>query len=92
MSSYIEDYKIKRDFVYNSLKDYYTVSKSAGAFYFFVKVKGNDEDFVKRAVLEKKLIVVPGFIFNDSHDYIRISFANTMENLEKGMKALQELV
>lgn len=91
MSSYIADYKQKRDFVYNSLKDYYEVNKSKGAFYFFVKVKGNDEEFVARAVKEKKLILVPGFIFNESHSYIRLSFASTQENLEKGMKALQEL-
>ncbi len=91
MSSYINEYKSNRDFVYDSLKDYYPVDKSAGAFYFFLKVKGNDEDFVKHAVLEKKLIVVPGFIFNESHSYIRISFANTREKLELGMKALQEL-
>lgn len=91
MSSYISEYKSNRDFVFESLKDYYPVDKSSGAFYFFLKVKENDEDFVKRAVLEKKLIVVPGFIFNESHSYIRISFANTREKLALGMKALQEL-
>ncbi len=91
MSEYIEDYKAKRDFVYASLKDFYQVSKSKGAFYFFIPIKGNDEEFVKRAVLEKKLITVPGFIFNESNSFIRISFANTQENLERGMKALQEL-
>lgn len=91
MSSYINEYRSNRDFVYDSLKDYYTLDKSAGAFYFFLKVKENDEDFVKKAVLEKKLITVPGFIFNESHNYIRISFANTRETLAKGMKALQEL-
>ena len=91
MSSYIEDYKLKRDFVYNELKYYYPLKKSKGAFYFFIPIKGNDEDFVKRAVLEKKLILVPGFIFHPSHSYIRISFASDWDNLKKGIKALQEL-
>ncbi|HMV42854.1 MAG TPA: aminotransferase class I/II-fold pyridoxal phosphate-dependent enzyme [Leptospiraceae bacterium] len=91
MSSYIKEYKENRDYVYDSLKDYYELDKSAGAFYFFLKVKGNDEEFVKKAVLEKKLITVPGFIFNNSHSYIRISFANTKENLTRGINALKEL-
>ncbi len=91
MSSYILDYKEKRDFVYHSLKDYYNIKKSKGAFYYFIPIKGNDEEFVKRAVLEKKLITVPGFIFNQTNSYIRISFASEKSNLEKGMKALQEL-
>ncbi|MDX1957650.1 MAG: aminotransferase class I/II-fold pyridoxal phosphate-dependent enzyme [Leptospiraceae bacterium] len=91
MSSYIEDYKMKRDYVYENLKDYYEITKSSGAFYFFIKIKGNDEEFAKRAVEEKKLIVVPGFIFHETHNYIRISFASEWENLKKGIQALQEL-
>lgn len=91
MTEYINDYREKRDYVYNSLKDYYEIDKSAGAFYFFIKIKGNDEDFTRRAVEEKKLIIVPGFIFHPTHSYIRISFASNWENLKKGIKALQEL-
>lgn len=91
MSEYINDYRDKRDFVYESLKDYYEIEKSAGAFYYFIKIKGNDEAFVKRAVEEKKLIIVPGFIFHPTHSYIRISFASEWDNLKKGIKALQEL-
>lgn len=91
MSFYIQDYKEKRDFVYESLKDYYPIQKSKGAFYYFLPIKGNDEEFVKKAVLEKKLITVPGFIFNDSHSYIRISFASEKLNLERGVEALKQL-
>jgi aminotransferase len=91
MKSYIDDYREKRDFVYEQLKDHYEIDKSGGAFYYFLKIKGNDEDFIKRAVEEKKLIIVPGFIFHPSHSYIRISFASNTENLKRGVKALQEL-
>ncbi|MCP5502076.1 MAG: aminotransferase class I/II-fold pyridoxal phosphate-dependent enzyme [Leptospiraceae bacterium] len=91
MSEYISDYKTKRDYVYSELKDVFELEKSAGAFYFFIKIKGDDREFVQKAIEEKKLILVPGFIFNNSHSYIRISFASTRENLEKGMKALKEL-
>ncbi|MCK6381355.1 MAG: aminotransferase class I/II-fold pyridoxal phosphate-dependent enzyme [Leptospiraceae bacterium] len=91
MSDYIKDYKEKRDYVYNSLKDYYPLKKSGGAFYFFLPIQGNDEEFVKRAVEEKKLILVPGYIFHESHKFVRISFASEWENLKKGTQALQEL-
>lgn len=91
MSKYIEDYREKRDYVYENLKDYYSIDKSKGAFYYFLKIRGNDEQFVERAVKEKGLIVVPGFIFTNSHNYIRISFASEWENLKRGVQALKEL-
>ncbi len=91
MKPYIDDYREKRDYVYDNLKEYYRLDKSAGAFYFFIPIPGNDEAFIQRAVLEKKLILVPGFIFHPSHSYIRISFASHWENLKRGVLALQEL-
>ncbi|WP_210412764.1 pyridoxal phosphate-dependent aminotransferase [Leptospira ognonensis] len=90
MTSYIQDYREKRDFVYESLKNHYEIAKSGGAFYFFFRVNGTDEDFVKRAV-EKKLILVPGYIFTESHNYIRLSFATEWDTLRRGMLALKEL-
>lgn len=91
MSSYIADYKEKRDFVFESLKDLYEISKSEGAFYFFIKIKEKDDDFIVRAVKEKELILVPGYIFTESKNYIRISFASEWENLKRGISALAEL-
>ncbi|TGK10013.1 aminotransferase class I/II-fold pyridoxal phosphate-dependent enzyme [Leptospira fletcheri] len=91
MSSYIDDYREKRDFVYENLKDHYEVKKSQGAFYFFLKIKEKDEDFIVRAVKEKGLILVPGYIFTDSSNHIRISFASEWENLKRGIAALKDL-
>jgi aminotransferase len=91
MSSYISDYKEKRDFVYDGLKDYYKVTKSDGAFYYFLEIKGNDEDFVKRAVEQEKIILVPGYIFCKDHNHVRLSFASEWENLKKGIEGLQRL-
>lgn len=91
MSSYINEYRQNRDLVYEMLHDKYEIRKSRGAFYYFIKIRSNDEDFVVRAVKEKGLIVVPGYIFNESHDYIRISFASSKENLKRGLQALREL-
>ncbi|BDA78427.1 aminotransferase [Leptospira kobayashii] len=91
MSSYIQDYKEKRDFVYESLKDFYPLEKSGGAFYYFLKVPIQDEEFTRLAITSKKLILVPGFIFCENKDHVRLSFATEWNNLKRGMTALQEL-
>ncbi|WP_208730449.1 pyridoxal phosphate-dependent aminotransferase [Leptospira levettii] len=90
MTTYIQDYKEKRDFVYESLKDHYPIQRSGGAFYSFFQVPCEDEEFIKRAV-KKDLILVPGFIFCESKNFVRLSFATEWETLRRGMKALQEL-
>jgi len=46
MSEYIQDYREKRDYVYQELKDFYPTEKSGGAFYFFLKIPGRDEEFL----------------------------------------------
>lgn len=81
----------KRDFVFESLRNRYEINKSEGAFYFFIKIKEKDDDFIVRAVKEKELILVPGYIFTESKNYIRISFASEWENLKRGISALAEL-
>lgn len=91
MSSYIQDYKEKRDFVYENLKDFYKMDRSDGAFYSFLKIQGRDEDFIQRAVDEEKIILVPGFIFCPDREHVRLSFATTWENLKKGVEGLQRL-
>jgi aminotransferase len=91
MNEYINDYKEKRDYVYQELKSKFSVQKSAGAFYFFLPISGNDEEFIERALNEKSLILVPGFIFHESHNFVRISFASEWDNLKKGIEALKDL-
>jgi aminotransferase len=89
MTSYIDDYRKKRDYVYNELKDSYEINNSDGAFYFFIKLNERDIDFTNRAVTEHQLIVVPGFIFHPDNHFIRISFATEWDILKKGINALK---
>lgn len=91
MSSYIQDYKEKRDYVHNALKAHYPIYKSPGAFYYFLPIKEKDEDFVQKAVLEKKVILVPGHIFTNSNHFVRMSYASEWDNLKKGVDALIDL-
>jgi len=87
----IEDYRKKRDLIYEGIKDKYTVVKPEGAYFIFPEVPGGDGDaFVERA-LEKNLFIVPGSVFSRRKSHVRISFAASEENLCKGIEILRDL-
>lgn len=48
-------------------------------------------EFCERAIVEVKVAIVPGIAFG-SDDYLRFSFACTMDNINKGMDRLAELL
>ena len=63
--------------------------KPGGAFYAFPNVSKtglNGKKFADIALNEKGVALVPGTSFGDSaNDFIRISFANSIENIEKAL-------
>ncbi|HZK33471.1 MAG TPA: pyridoxal phosphate-dependent aminotransferase [Tissierellaceae bacterium] len=77
--------------------------KPEGAFYImmnFTKLKGKNIkgtiinsslDFSNLLLEEAKVAVVPGIAFGDD-DYVRLSYATSMENIEKGLKRIKEIV
>jgi aspartate/methionine/tyrosine aminotransferase len=87
----IENYRKKRDLIYEGIKDKYTVVKPNGAYFIYPEVPGGDGDgFVERA-LEKKLFIIPGSVFSRRKSHVRISFASTEENLLKGIEILRDM-
>ena len=94
MSKYIEAYKINRDYCIEILSKNNKISFNfpSGAFYVFIKIPHQDQSFIERAINEKKLILVPGYIFSKSKNHIRISYACEKNILEKGLKAFLELI
>ena len=85
----IENYRKKRDVIFNGLKDHYPIVKPEGAFYIFIKVPYGDERFVKK-LLQKRLIAVPGSAFSGNRGYIRISYATSDESIKKAVSILTE--
>lgn len=77
--------------------------KPKGAFYVMVnitKIKGktirgmkieSSLDFAKLLLDEGKVAVIPGIGFGDD-DYIRLSYATSMENIEKGLSRIKTIV
>jgi len=84
------EYKRKRDYVFESLKDYYDLNITEGAFYFFIKIPEGRENFIEEAI-ENKLLVVFGSVFSRRNDYFRVSFAVNDETLEKGVSILKKI-
>ena len=94
----------RRDFVVNSLNaiDGINCLKPDGAFYVFPSCKGligkkdkngkkleNDTDFVQSLLENNNVAVVQGSAFG-LEGYFRISYATSMENLEKSMHRIKE--
>ncbi|OIK14816.1 aromatic amino acid aminotransferase [Bacillus sp. MUM 116] len=89
------EYEKRREYVFNRLTEMgLNVVKPDGAFYFFVKIPEsvglNSFDFALNLVNEEKVAVVPGSAFSKyGEGYFRLSFACSMETLEKGIDGIE---
>ncbi|WP_461461188.1 pyridoxal phosphate-dependent aminotransferase [Methanobrevibacter sp.] len=87
----VREFKRRRDLICDSLNDMgYECIKGEGAFYVFPKVN-NPEIFVKKA-MDAGVICVPGLAFGSAgQDFVRMSYANSYENIEKAMDILKNM-
>ena len=94
-----DSFKSRRDFVVQSLNNIKGLSclKPEGAFYVFPNCKKllgkksklrTDRDFVEKLLEKAEVAVVQGSAFG-LEGYFRISYATSMENLEKAMKRIK---
>ena len=85
----VAEFRERRDFVYSELSRLYDVVKPEGAFYVFVDIGMNCIEYVEN-LLNYGVAVTPGLPFGDGNEsYIRISYANSMENLKKAMDGIK---
>lgn len=88
----VEEFKRRRDFLVKNLSSEIKYPYPEGAFYMFLNFKNMDSKEFSEKLLEKKLIAtVPGDDFGVDN-YIRISYATSMENLKKGVERINEFV
>lgn len=92
MSAYVAAYRKNRDRCRDALGKLVKFPEPGGAFYIFPEIPVHEDVFVERAVNEKELLVVPGSIFTEKTNRIRISYAASDETLERGLRALTELL
>jgi aspartate aminotransferase len=71
-----------------------TCVNSKGAFYLFPNISGTglkSADFCARLLEQEKVAAVPGIAFG-ADDYIRISYATSLANIEKGLGRMDAFV
>ncbi len=89
----VKEFRRRRDLVYSRLKRLFRVVKPEGAFYIFPEVGMDCDLFCEELLLSKGVSVVPGRAFGRWNDrYVRISFANSIENLEEALRRIEEFV
>lgn len=92
-----KSYKERRDFVYKRLQEIgLETLLPEGAFYIFpsiVKTGLTSMEFIDRLLEQENVAVIPGSAFTEHGEgYIRISYAQSMETLIKGMDGIEKFV
>lgn len=94
MSSQVAEYRARRDRLVDGLHAAaYEVAPTGGAFYVFPKVPqgcGSGGEFVARAI-ENELLIIPGNIFSERDTHFRISYAASVETIDRGLEVLRQL-
>ena len=87
----VNEFEKRRDLIVSRLNEMgYETVNAEGAFYVFPKI--DDEDFVVKAA-KAGVITVPGAAFgSNGKGHVRMSYANSYENIEKAMTILEERV
>ena len=93
----VKEFQNRKNFIYKNLNKIKNIScfEPGGAFYAFPNISKtglNGSKFAEIALNEKYVAVVPGNSFGESaNDFIRISFANSLENIEKALYRLAKI-
>ncbi len=91
------EFQNRKEFLYREINLLKKIScfKPGGAFYAFpniTKTGYNGEEFTKLALEEKGVALVPGTSFGDkANNFIRISFANSIENIKEAIKRISTI-
>ena len=91
ISDRVEEYRQKRNFMIEALKNDYEIQGAQGAFYLFPRAPwGTGTEFVQKAI-ENGLLIIPGKVFSPSDTHFRISYAAEDRTLERGVEVLLRL-
>lgn len=91
MQDSVAQYRGRRDLVIAGLKEHFEITTPGGAFYVFPRTPwGTGSEFVEGAIAES-VLVIPGNIFSRRDTHFRISYAASIETLERGIDALVRL-
>jgi aspartate aminotransferase len=91
---WLAEFARRRAYAWNQLNSSPGIScvNAKGAFYLFPNISGlglKSVEFCARLLEEEKVAVVPGIAFG-ADDYVRISYATSMEQIEKGLSRIEK--
>ncbi|MDA9748938.1 pyridoxal phosphate-dependent aminotransferase [Pelagibacteraceae bacterium] len=93
----VSEFQRRKEFLYKEINKLDKIScfKPGGAFYAFPNISKtglSGEDFSNIALYKKGVALVPGTSFGDkATNFVRISFANSLENLEEAIKRISTI-
>jgi aspartate/methionine/tyrosine aminotransferase len=91
VSGIVNEYRRKRDRIWNGLKDRYELARPEGAFYAFPRAPGgNATDFVTEAI-RNQLLLIPGNVFSERDTHFRLSYAADDRTIDRGLEILNRL-
>jgi aspartate aminotransferase len=96
LPKWLAEYARRRTFAWQKLNSIPGIScvSSKGAFYLFPNISGTglkSSEFCGRLLEAEKVAAVPGIAFG-ADDYIRISYATSLSNIEKGLERIDRFV
>lgn len=87
-----DEYRAKRDLVYNGIRENYPTVKPGGAFYMFPQLpQGLDPAKFLERCIERQLLVVPGAACSERNTHFRLCFASTDEKLKRAVDILNDI-
>lgn len=93
----INEFEKRKNFIYKELNKLKKIScfEPGGAFYAFPnisKTKMSGNKFAEIALNQYGVAIVPGSSFgNNANDFVRLSFANSIENIEKAVYRISKI-
>jgi aminotransferase len=91
VSEHVAAYRLKRDRIYEGIKDRYELVKPEGSFYLFPKAPhGTGTEFVAEAI-RNQLLCIPGVVFSRQDTHFRLSYAADERTLDRGIEILNRL-
>jgi aspartate aminotransferase len=93
LKTWLAEFNQRRTFAWQKLKAIPGIScvNAKGAFYLFPNISGTglkSTEFCAKLLEQEKVAAVPGIAFG-ADDYVRISYATSMANLEKGLERIE---
>tara|TARA_B100001123_G_scaffold419800_1_gene525420 strand:- start:2475 stop:3635 length:1161 start_codon:yes stop_codon:yes gene_type:complete len=97
VNNIVLEFQKRRNFIYKKLNELDSINcfKPGGAFYAFpnISLTGlNGDDFTNIALNKMGVALVPGSSFgNNANDFVRISYANSLENIENAIERISKI-